>query len=257
MSTPSKNLKPKYSINLDPPKPGTEYLKYGFDRIEELMKQADPKTKYFPRTILLEDLDFGISDFINSENMKLIIEGKTVPTFYLENDRWGEFSKTWKFTDKDNNVPTPYITIRRIEKGPGTRLGVLYRIPQPKKFIYFQVPILDNNEIIYLHFKIPEPVNVDLTYEANLFTKYRVDVNQYDEIILKTFASRQAYTFVKGLPFPITLEGMTEANTMENIDGDRFYMSKYTFKLYGQIQNEDEFEIVRTTRKTLINTTLM
>jgi hypothetical protein len=256
MPMPSKNLKPKYYINLDPPKPGTEYLKYGFDRIEELMRQADPNIKYFPRTILLEDLDAGIFDFINLENIKLIIEGNLVKTFYLENDRWGELSKTWKFTDNDNNIPTPYITIRRIEKGPGTRLGTLYRIPQPKKFVYFQVPILDNGEVIFLHFKIPEPVNVDLTYEANLFTKYRVDVNQYDEIILKAFASRQAYTTVKGLPFPITLEGMTEANTMENIDGDRFYMSKYTFKLYGQIQDEDEFKIVKTTRKTNISTTL-
>jgi hypothetical protein len=60
--------------------------------------------------------------------MKIAIDGKAVPTFYLDNDRWGEFSKTWKFMDNDKNVPTPYITVRRIDKQAGTRLGTKYRI---------------------------------------------------------------------------------------------------------------------------------
>jgi hypothetical protein len=110
------------------------------------------------------------------------------------------------------------------------------------------VPILDGGEIIYLQFKMPEPTNVDLTYEATLFTKYRVDVNQYDEQVLKNFASRQEYIFIKGSPMPLTFEGFAESNPIENIDGDRFFVSKYALKVLGFIQDEKEFEIVKTTR---------
>jgi hypothetical protein len=247
MSLPKKS---KYTIDINPPKPGTEYLKYGMDRIAELMEKTDEKTKYLPRTILLEDIDQKLFDYVNLQDMKAVIDGKIVPTFYLDNDRWGEFSKTWKFTDNDNNIATPYITVRRTDKGPGTRLGTKYRIPQPRKFRYMNIPILDAGEIIYLQFKMPEPTNVDLTYEATLFTKYRVDVNQYDEQILKNFASRQVYVFVKGSPMPLLFEGFSEANPIENIDGDRFFVSKYSLKILGFIQDEKEFEIVKTLRKT-------
>ena len=250
MSLPKKI---KYTIDTNPPKPGCEYLKYGLDRITELMIATDKKTKYLPRTIELEDIDQILFDYVNQDGMKIAIDGKIVPTFYLDNDRWGEFSKTWKFVDNDKNVPTPYITVRRIDKQPGTRLGTKFRIPQPRKFRYFNVPILEAGEVISLMFKMPEPVNVDLTYEATLFTKYRVDVNQLDEQTLRNFASRQAYVFIKGSPMPLLFEGFAEANPIENIDGDRFFVSKYALKVQGYIQDEKEFEIVKTMRKPQFN----
>ena len=250
MSLPKKI---KYTIDTNPPKPGSEYLKYGLDRITELMIATDKKTKYLPRTIELEDIDQVLFDYVNQDGMKIVIDGKSVPCFYMDNDRWGEFSKTWKFMDNDKNVPTPYITVRRIDKQPGTRLGTKFRIPQPRKFRYFNVPILEAGEVISLMFKMPEPVNVDLTYEATLFTKYRVDVNQLDEQTLRNFASRQAYVFIKGSPMPLLFEGFAEANPIENIDGDRFFVSKYALKIQGYIQDEKEFEIVKTMRKPKFN----
>jgi len=249
MALPKKS---KLTLDTNPPKVGTEYLKYGIDRIEQLMRDTDTKTKYLPRTILLEDLDQALFDYVNRDGMKATIDNKIVPTFYLDNDRWGEFSKTWKFVDDDKNVPTPYITVRRIDKQAGTRLGTKYRVPQPRKFRYLNVPILDNGEIIYLQFRMPEPTNVDLTYEVALFTKYRVDVNQYDEQVLKNFASRQEYLAIKGNPLPLLFEGFAESNPIENIDGDRFFVSKYALKILGFIQDEKEFEIVKTTRRPKI-----
>lgn len=249
MSLPKKI---KYTIDINPPKPGSEYLHYGMDRIAELMAATDIKTKYLPRTIEFENLDQAIFDYVNQDKMQVTLDGRKVPVFYLDNDRWGEFSKTWKFMDNDKNVPTPYITVRRIDKQPGTRLGTKYRIPQPRKFRYLNVPIMDSGEVIYLMFKMPEPTNVDLTYEATLFTKYRVDVNQYDQQVLRNFASRQEYLFIKGSPMLLTFEGFAEANPIENIDGDRFFVSKYALKILGFIQDEKEFEIVKTLRKTQI-----
>lgn len=154
--------------------------------------------------------------------------------------------------DNDKNVPTPYITVRRIDKQAGTRLGKKFRVPQPRKFRYMNVPILDEGQVIYLQFRMPEPTNVDMTYEVALFTKYRVDVNVYDEQVLKNFASRQEYLNIKGNPIPLLFEGFAEANPIENIDGDRFFVSKYALKTLGFIQDEKEFEIVKTIRKTKI-----
>ena len=238
----------KYTLDTNPPKIGTEYLKYGFDRIEELMCETDTKTKYLPRTILLEDLDQALFDYVNNE-MKVVIDGNALSVIYLDKDIWGELSKTWKLMDGDHNIPTPYVTVRRTEKQAGTRLGTKYRIAQGRKFRYMDVPILDNGEVIYLRFKMPEPTNVDLTYEVVLFTKYRVDVNTYDEQVLKNFASRQEYLVIKGNPVPLVFDNFAEANSIENIDGDRFFVSKYTIKLLGFIQDEKEFEIVKTTRR--------
>ena len=247
--------KVKLTLDTNPPKVGNEYLQYGMDRIEELMKLTDTKTKFLPRTIQLEDLDQALFNYINEDGMRLVIDNNHVPTFYLENDRYGEFKKTWKFVDSDKNVPTPYITVRRIDKQIGTRLGVRHRIPQPYKFRYLRIPILDEGEIIYLDFKMPEPVNVDMIYEVALFTKYRVDINKYDEQVLRNFASRQEYLFLKGNPLPLLFEGFAESNPIENIDGDRFFVSKYALKILGFIQDEKEFEIVKTVRKTRLGYT--
>lgn len=249
--------KVKLTLDINPPKVGTEYLKYGMDRIEELMRLTDSKTKFLPRTILMEDIDGALFNYVNLEGMQLTLDGKLVPTFYLDNDRWGELSKTWKFVDSDNNIPTPYLLVRRIDKQAGTRLGTKYRVPNARKFRYMNVPILDEGEVIYLQFKMPEPVNVDMVYEVSLFTKYRVDVNQYDEQVLKNFASRQDYVWVKGNPLVLQFEGFAESNPIENIDGDRFFVSKYALKILGFIQDEKEFEIVKTIRKPRIGYNLI
>ena len=249
MSLPKKA---KLTIDTNPPDIGTKYLHYGMDRIAELMKATNTETKYLPRTILLENLDQALFDYVNDDGMKAVIDGKSVPCIYLENDRWGEFSKTWRLMDNDKNVPCPYVTVRRIDKQAGTRLGTMYRIPQPRKFRYMNVPILDEGEVIYLQFKMPEPVNVDMIYEVALFTKYRVDVNLYDEQVLKNFASRQEYLTINGNPMPLLFEGFAESNPIENIDGDRFFVSKYALKILGFIQDEKEFQVVKTLRKPVI-----
>jgi len=249
MSLPSKI---KYTLDVNPLRPGSEFLKYGMEQIEKLMQATDVKTKFLPRTILLEDLDQAVFNYVSQEKMKVVIDGKVVPAFFLENERYAELSKTWKYVDSDNNVISPFVSTRRIDKQIGTRLGSKYRIPQPHKFRYLNVPILDAGEVIYLQMKMPEPVNVDLTYEVALITKFRVDVNQYDEQVLKNFASRQEYINIKGSPMPLLFEGFAEANTIENIDGDRFFISKYALKILGFIRDEKEYEIVKTVRKPKI-----
>ena len=236
-------------VDTNPKRIGTEYMKYGSERVNDLLAETDIRSKYLPKSILFEDLDQSIFDYFNGDTMKFVIDDKIVPVFYLDNDRWGEFSKTWKFSDQDKNVPTPYITIRRTDKEKGTRLGGKFNVAQLRKFRYYNLPILDDGQVIYLVFKMPEPTNVDLTYEITLFTKYRVDVNLFDETIFKKFASLQSYIFPKGNPMPLVFNSNTESNPIENIDGDKLFTSKLSVKLQGFIQDEEDFEIKKTTRK--------
>jgi len=63
----------------------------------------------------------------------------------------------------------------------------------------------------------------------------------------------QEYVFVKGNPLPLHFEGFAEANSIENIDGDRFFVSKYALKILGFIQDEKEFEIIKTMRQPKID----
>lgn len=239
--------KKKTDININPPKVGTEYLKYGLDRIEELMRKTDQKTNYLPRTIRLRDMDASILDFVKDKDMKLILDGKDVPTFLLTKERWGEFAKTWQFTDNDQNILTPFITVKRQKKEPGTRVGKRYIVPQPRNFTYLDVPILDEGQIINLRFKVPEPTFVDMYFEVRLFTKFPEFNNIFDEQVLNLFASRQAYVWIKGTPMAVHLESIEEDN-VQDIKGDRMWVSVYQLKLLGMLQNEKKFEIVKTSR---------
>ncbi len=74
-------------------------------------------------------------------------------------------------------------------------------------------------------------------------------MNRYDEQVLRNFSSLQDYIAVNGNPIPLHFEGFAESNPLENIDGDRFFVSKYAIRVIGFIQNENEFEIVKTMRK--------
>lgn len=251
MSFPKK----KTDLNINPPKVGTEYLKYGMDRIEELMRKTDQKTNYLPRTIKLRDLDAAIIDFVKNKDMKLILDGKDVPAFLLSKERWGEFAKTWQFSDNDQNILTPFITVKRTKKEPGTRVGKRYIVPQPRRFTYIDVPILDEGQVINLRFRVPEPTFVDMYYEVRLFTKFQEFTNTYDEQILELFASRQAYCWIKGTPFAIHLESIEEDN-VQDIKGDRMKVSVFQLKLLGFLQNEKKFEIVKTTRVPQISVTV-
>lgn len=241
--------KKKTDFILNPPKPGSEYMNYGMERIEQLMIKTDKKTNYLPKSIGYEDIDQAVFDFINNKDMKIVLDGKDVPVIFLSNERWAEFAKTWQYTDLDKNLLTPFITVMRTSDAEGTRLGKRYNVPQNRGFTYLDVPILDEGEKINLRFKIPQPVNRDLTYDIRLFTKYQSNVNIFDEKTAITFASRQAYIWIKGQPMPLIHESESnQSSTITDVKGDRMYVKQHTIKVLGFILNENDFKIVKTTR---------
>jgi hypothetical protein len=185
--------------------------------------------------------------------MKIVIDGKDVPVIFLTNERWAEFAKTWQYVDLDKNLLTPFITIVRTAESEGTRLGKRYSVPQRRAFRYIDVPIADEGQAINLRFKIPEPTNIDLSYDVRFFTKYQNDVNLFDEKKFRLFTSRQAYLYVKGNPMPLLLEGQSSQNTVQDSKGDRMYVKVHQLRAQGFILSDEDFEITKTTRLPNIN----
>lgn len=247
MSLPAK--KSKINVDIMPvPKHADEYTSMGFERIKELMINTDSKTNRFPADIRLQDIDIAVFEWVKNGSLNMVIDDSDVSVFYMEDERWAEFSKTWIIADDDKNVATPYLTVRRTGIEEGTRLGGKANIPY-KHFSYLDQPIMDDGEIVYLRFLIPQPINVDAIYEITLYSKYRVDINEMDETVLKAFSSIQDYIYVHGNPMSILLEDITSPGSVTNVMEDRILIGTYNIRVRGFIQKQDEFKIIKTYRK--------
>jgi hypothetical protein len=68
------------------------------------------------------------------------------------------------------------------------------------------------------------------------------ELNQLNKIVMQTFASRQAYTFIKGQYVPIILDNVSDESQM-TIDARKYYVQNYDFTMLGYLIDEEEFEV--------------
>lgn len=225
------------------------YIKsIGVERLKELIIGSDKSTTYLPKSISIEDIDISIYDKFTNDNLSLTIDGRKVPVIYMTNERWGEFEKTWQYQDDDKLLLTPFITIKRSNKEPGTIYGGMFTVANRKTFKYVDVPTLEDGYFIFTRYKIPQPVPIDLTYEVTLFSKYQQDVNKFDELMFKRFSPRQEYITVNGHYFSLLREGIDITDDLDDVDGNRLYKTTYELKTLAYLQNEEEFEITKTVK---------
>lgn len=230
----------------------TDIRNIGVNRLKELVLNSDTNTTYLPRGIKFEDIDTSFLELVDMGNLSIVIDGKKVPVLYMTNEKWGEFERTWQYQDDDKNILTPFITIKRVNKEPGTIYGGMFTVANRKTFTYVDVPTLEDGYYIFTRYKIPQPVPIDLTYDVTLFSKYQEDVNKFDELMMTRFASRQEYLNVFGHYFPVVREGIEITDDIDDIDGNRLYKTNYEIKVMGYIQNPEEFEITKTIKRTKI-----
>jgi hypothetical protein len=149
-------------------------------------------------------------------------------------------------------VKIPFISIvRKPDAQTGTNPAD-FKIPVRKTFEYMRVPTWDGNKKGMDIYKIPNPVGVDLTYTVRFFTYKMRELNKFNQIVLQTFASRQAYVNIKGHYFPILLESIGDESTMNSIDTKRYYVQTYEIKLQGYLVDEEEFEIVPAIERAIM-----
>jgi hypothetical protein len=68
------------------------------------------------------------------------------------------------------------------------------------------------------------------------------ELNQLNKVVMQTFASRQAYTFIKGQYVPIILENVGDESQM-TIEARKYYIQNYDFTMLGYLIDEEEFEV--------------
>lgn len=226
---------------------GKEYYqgKQLMDRRQELLDRITKSDSFLPDSILHEDLDGGMLDFIK-KNFVVVSDGKNIPIIpkILTIQRWAQFQNTWEFSDDDGNIDLPFIAIiRKPDVQPGTNPVVQRTIPDRQTFYYASVPTWNGNQLGADVYRIPQPVAVDITYEISIVCNKIRDLNRFNKIVLQKFSSRQAYTSVKGHFIPIVLDSIDDNTPMDTLDGRRFYIQNYKFTMLGFLVDSEEFEV--------------
>ena len=215
------------------------------ERRQELLDRITKSDSYLPDSILHDDLDGGMLDFVK-KNFKIVTDGQVIPVIpkIMTIQRWGEFTNNWEFSDDDGNIKLPFVAlIRKPDAQPGTNPSIQRTIPDRSTFYYASVPTWDGTQMGADIYKIPQPVAIDISYEVTIVcTKFR-DLNKFNKIVLQKFSSRQSYTTVKGHYIPIILDGIDDSTPMESLDNRRFYIQNYKFTMLGILIDSEEFEV--------------
>ncbi len=226
--------------------------------INDLLDKSFENNSYLPKKLLLEDIDQGVVDYINSLNISVINAEDVltkVPVIYLSQERWAEFKMNWKFLKDESGeeINMPFFVIKRVSVKPGQN-PLKRTIPKKKNFVFVKVPIFDGTLKGYDLYKIPQPPRVDVQYELRFLTHYVQDTNvSYERIIMDGFSDGQGYMSVNGYNIPLMLSDPTEENTVDEIASDRKYQIMFPLSVFGKLVDPINFERVPTITKIKID----
>jgi hypothetical protein len=214
------------------------------ERRQELLDKIQDKGTYLPKGVLHADLDKGMLEFVKND-LLLSVDGKKVPVIdkIITNQSWSQFTETWDFKDLDDNIKLPFIsTVRMPEVKFGTSLITQYKIPDRRQFLYAQVPTWDGQRKGFDVYTIPQPIPVDISFNIKIFCNRMRELNEFNKIVNQKFASRQAYTVVKGHYIPIIWEDVSDESTKE-LEKRKYYVQNYKFLMQGFLLDEEEFKV--------------
>ena len=210
--------------------------------INNLLDSGFENNDYLPKKLLLEDIDQGVVDYINSLNISVVNAEETlskVPLIFLNQERWAEFKMNWKFLKDESGeeINMPFMVIRRTSVKPGQN-PLKRTIPKKKKFVFVKVPLFDGTLKGYDLYKVPQPPRVDVQYEVRFITHYFQDTNvSYQRMIMDGFSDGQGYMIINGYQIPLMLNEPSEDNSMDDISSDRKFQIIFPLNHRKIIQN--------------------
>jgi hypothetical protein len=245
------NKKIKKTLNMYPVVRNQPHYPSGYDGIstpvrrKQLAEFISEDGTFLPKSVLHEDLDLGMLEFVK-DRLRITINGKAISFVdqILTLQRWAEFAETWTFVDKDLNPKIPFlVVVRNPDVQYGSNPALLYTIPDRRTFHYAKVPTWDGQRKGMDLYKIPQPVPVDITYELKIVCNRMRDLNRFNKVMMQTFTSRQAYTFVKGHYIPIVMNGISDESQQTDLEKRKFYSQNYSLQLQGFLIDEEEFVV--------------
>jgi hypothetical protein len=222
----------------------------GIVRIEELLNQTDENSTFLPQSIDIADLDMAVFTCVNEGDLSLSIltendERVKVDTIFMNNERWGEFQKTWHLQDENKNIVPPFITMERTNILKGTIYGDKFNIPNKKTFTYYKIPIIENDSLTYIHYKITQPSAINIEYDVRLITAFITDVNEIVELYLNKFNERQLYIDINGHYMQLNLEDIISDSTLNDLEGKRYYVKSFKLVLKAYLIKKSDFQIIK------------
>jgi hypothetical protein len=209
-----------------------------------LLEKINKDGTYLPKSILHADLDGGFLDFVKND-LKTVVDGKVIPMIdiLITTQNWSQFTESWNFQNIDKNVEPPFITVVRVpEVKFGTNPALLYNIPNRRQYFYAQVPTWDGQRHGADVYKIPQPVPIDISFQVKIVCNRMRELNQFNKNVIEMFASRQAYSVIKGHYIPIVMGNISDESVMD-IGKRKYYVQSYEFTMLGFLIDENEFEV--------------
>jgi hypothetical protein len=228
------------------------------DNIGKDLDKSFENHSYLPQTLLLEDLDQGIVDFLKNLNISVDTEDgikRPVPLIFLAQELWAEKKMNWKSFRNENGeeLTRPFMAIGRtgVKKGSSP---LKYTIPQKKKFKFLKVPVFDGTIKGYDLYKIPQPTYIDIEYELRFVTHYILDVNEFYQTFLKNgYSNGEGYLKVNGYHITSLAGDPSEDNTEDDIKDEKIFQIVVPITVHGKLIDPTEFERVNTITKISIN----
>ena len=217
----------------------------GDDRRLEMLSDILKSGTFLPNTVEYKDIDEEFTRWV--ESLKITSDdGVEFPTMKLfSNQRFSEYTQSWKHTDSNNNLLLNFKTVSR-ENFPqfGKIQNGYWNIPGDDRFYLMkrQIVLDDNGSESLLDLKMKQPVAIDLNYKLTIFTTQYHSINDFNIIINKAFSSRQCYIKPNEHFMPMTLDGISDESSY-SIDDRQFYGQTYNIKVLAYIITKEDYRV--------------
>lgn len=226
---------------------------YGRERRENYAKEIMRDEPYFPKPLEYEDIDKAVLEFVDKE-IDIEFNGQKVPTFtWYSNQRFNEYSQSWRHTDENGNLLLNFKTVSRDNNPePGDNQGGLWNIPGDRYYTLRIRNVLDDNGIEHYEiYSMKQPFSVDLMYRIAFITDKFSMLNIFNQKINKLFRARQYYIRPNGHFIPMVIDSINDESTY-SVDERKFFLQSFVIKVMAYIINKDDFKVEKKPRRVML-----
>lgn len=217
---------------------------FGNEERYKLLKDVMKNGTLLPKTVNYKDIDSAFKNWVE-EKLKISFNNKILPTMVLySNQRFTEYSQTWKYTDENKNLILNFKTVTR-ENDPqyGQIQGGLWNIPGNRFYLMKKQIVLDDSGSESIQaLKMRQPMAVDFNYTVSIYATHIDTINEFNRIVNDRFKARQDYVSPNGYYMPMTLENISDKSSYQ-IDDRQFYSQSFDIKLMGYVLTEEDFRV--------------
>lgn len=226
---------------------------FGDERRINYIKEIMRDEPYFPKPLTYEDIDKAFFNFVD-EQIEMTYNGIKVPTFTLySNQRFSEYSQTWKHVDENGNLLLNFKTVSRDNNpDPGENQGGLWNIPGDRYYTMRIRTVLDDNGTeSYEIYSMKQPFCVNLMYRINFVTDKFSMLNEFNQKLNKLFSARQCYIRPNEHFIPMVIDSIND-ESVYSLDERKFFMQSFVVKVMAYIINEDDFKVEKKPKRFML-----